>query len=91
MLQMKVAAEGKILDDRIRQFSEDWARERPISGDTKCGQALETLKIFEGRLVRLKEEQERISKVIGVLVLNINRPNSPNKSFKLIGKGGPRS
>lgn len=63
MLQMKVAAEGKALDEKIRQFSDEWARERPISGDTKCGQALETLKIFEGRLIRLKEEQERISKV----------------------------
>ncbi|KAL6068809.1 putative dyneins heavy chain [Balamuthia mandrillaris] len=61
-LQMKVAAEGKSVAEKIRQFSEDWNNSKPVSGDTKFTTALETLKIFDGRLVRLKEEYDRICK-----------------------------
>lgn len=60
-LQMKVAAEAKLLDERIRQFADDWAAQRPVSGDTRHSAALDTLRIFDGRLVRLKEEHTRIA------------------------------
>lgn len=31
-LQMKISAEGKLVDDKIRQFAEEWGVAKPISG-----------------------------------------------------------
>jgi len=59
---MKVAAEGRHLEDRIKEFVDDWATGKPLAGNTTHTSALETLRIFETRIVRLKDDEVRIAK-----------------------------
>eukprot|EP01096_Ripella_sp_DP13-Kostka_P011830 TRINITY_DN484_c0_g1_i1.p1 TRINITY_DN484_c0_g1~~TRINITY_DN484_c0_g1_i1.p1 ORF type:complete len:4631 (+),score=2721.08 TRINITY_DN484_c0_g1_i1:206-14098(+) len=59
-LQMKIVAEGKLVEERLQEFYDDWAQGKPLGGVSSCQAAIESLKIFEGRLLRLKEDVDRV-------------------------------
>jgi len=59
-LQAKIMEEEKVVDQKIKNLAADWSNEKPLSGGMKFNAALETLKIFEGRVGRLKGEYERV-------------------------------
>ncbi|GAM24388.1 hypothetical protein SAMD00019534_075630 [Acytostelium subglobosum LB1] len=68
-LQAKILAESKSISDRIKEFVDDWTNSKPLQGNIKHSTALETIKIFEGRLVRLREEHDRLRKAKAALDL----------------------
>ena len=61
-LQLKIVAEGRQVDERLTAFYEDWAQNKPLAGATSYAAAMESLKIFEGRLNRLQDEVDRVRK-----------------------------
>eukprot|EP01117_Protostelium_nocturnum_P006264 TRINITY_DN2259_c0_g1_i6.p1 TRINITY_DN2259_c0_g1~~TRINITY_DN2259_c0_g1_i6.p1 ORF type:complete len:4259 (-),score=1954.67 TRINITY_DN2259_c0_g1_i6:110-12886(-) len=61
-LQAKIMEEEKIVDQKIKDLSSEWNTSKPLGGNMKYSSALETLKIFEGRVDRLKGEYERVHK-----------------------------
>lgn len=57
------------MGDKIKEFVDEWTANKPVAGSIKYTQALETLKIFEGRITRLKDEHERVRKAKAALDL----------------------
>ncbi|OWZ39026.1 dynein heavy chain 1, cytosolic [Cryptococcus neoformans Tu259-1] len=55
-LQLKIVAEDKVIDQRIRDFIAEWEENKPLQGSIKAETAINTLNVFEGRLARLLEE-----------------------------------
>eukprot|EP01132_Coremiostelium_polycephalum_P002127 gene2127-2619_t len=69
-LQAKILQEAKSINDRIKEFADDWSNQKPLQGSIKHSAALEVLKIFEGRLLRLRDESDRIKKAKAALDLD---------------------
>ncbi|KAI8967648.1 dynein heavy chain [Mycotypha africana] len=59
-LQMKIVAEDKVVEQKIRDICAEWERTKPVQGDIKPDIATNTLSIFEGRVTRLKEEYDMV-------------------------------
>ena len=57
---MKIVAEDKIVDQRIKELVVEWEANKPIQGNIKADTAMNTINIFEGRLVRLQEEYDLV-------------------------------
>ncbi|KIR72005.1 dynein heavy chain 1, cytosolic [Cryptococcus deuterogattii CA1014] len=55
-LQLKIVAEDRVIDQRIRDFIAEWEENKPLQGGIKAETAINTLNVFEGRLTRLLEE-----------------------------------
>ncbi|WWC73019.1 uncharacterized protein I206_106984 [Kwoniella pini CBS 10737] len=55
-LQLKIVAEDKVIDGRIRDFVMEWEVNKPLQGSIKPETAMNTLNVFEGRLTRLSDE-----------------------------------
>ncbi|EGC38132.1 cytoplasmic dynein heavy chain [Dictyostelium purpureum] len=69
-LQQKVLEESKLINERIKLFVDDWNTNKPVGGNVKHSVALESIKIYEGRLTRLREESDRLSKAKSALDLD---------------------
>ncbi|WWC63949.1 uncharacterized protein I303_106555 [Kwoniella dejecticola CBS 10117] len=59
-LQLKIVAEDKVIDGRIREFVAEWEANKPLQGSIKAETAINTLNVFEGRLTRLIEEYDLV-------------------------------
>lgn len=59
-LQMKIVAEDKVVEQKIRDICAEWEKTKPVQGDIKPDIATNTLSIFEGRVTRLKEEYDMV-------------------------------
>ncbi|CAO3629084.1 unnamed protein product [Cunninghamella echinulata] len=59
-LQMKIVAEDKVVEQKIRDICAEWEKSKPVQGDIKPDIAANTLSIFEGRVTRLKEEYDMV-------------------------------
>ncbi|KAL0081796.1 dynein heavy chain [Phycomyces blakesleeanus] len=59
-LQMKIVAEDKVVELKIRDICAEWEKSKPVQGDIKPDIATNTLSIFEGRVTRLKEEYDMV-------------------------------
>ncbi|KAI8066635.1 dynein heavy chain [Gongronella butleri] len=59
-LQMKIVAEDKVVEQKIRDICAEWDKTKPVQGDIKPDTATNTLSIFEGRVTRLKEEFDMV-------------------------------
>jgi dynein heavy chain 1 len=62
LLQKKILAEARSIDEKIKQFAEEWATARPISGSLNFTASLDTLKQFETRLLKLREDSQSVQK-----------------------------
>jgi dynein heavy chain 1 len=68
-LQLKIVAEDKVVDGRIRDFISDWETHKPLQGNIKADTALNTLTSFESRLVQLSEDYSLICRAKEALTL----------------------
>ncbi|WVN87983.1 uncharacterized protein L203_103180 [Cryptococcus depauperatus CBS 7841] len=59
-LQLKIVAEDKIIDQKIKNFIAEWEDNKPLQGNIKAETAINTLNVFEGRLTRLLEEYDLV-------------------------------
>lgn len=57
---MKIVAEDKVVEQKIRDICAEWEKSKPVQGDIKPDIATNTLSIFEGRVTRLKEEYDMV-------------------------------
>ncbi|KAK4688349.1 dynein cytoplasmic 1 heavy chain, partial [Tremellales sp. Uapishka_1] len=57
-LQLKIVAEDKVIDGRIKDFITEWESSKPLQGSIKAETAINTLNVFEGRLTRLADEYD---------------------------------
>ncbi|EGG19081.1 cytoplasmic dynein heavy chain [Cavenderia fasciculata] len=62
ILNRKNASKSKSISDRIREFAEDWSNNKPLAGSIKHAQALDTIRVFESRMIRLRDENTRLQK-----------------------------
>ncbi|CAM0135389.1 unnamed protein product [Umbelopsis sp. WA50703] len=69
-LQMKIVAEDKIVEQKIRDICAEWEKVKPVQGDIKPDIATNTLSIFEGRVTRLKEEYDMVCRAKEALDLD---------------------
>lgn len=70
---MKIVAEDKIVDQRIEELVAEWEANKPIQGNIKADTAMNTINIFEGRLVRLQEEYDLVCRAKDALDLDSSR------------------
>lgn len=61
VLQSNIVEEGKELEKRLQEFYSDWAKGKPLNAVTSFSTALESLRIFEGRIGRLHEDKARVT------------------------------
>ncbi|BEJ00458.1 hypothetical protein CcaverHIS631_0503150 [Cutaneotrichosporon cavernicola] len=72
-LQLKIAAENKIVDGRIQDFITEWEANKPLQGHIKADAAIMTLKTFETRLNQLTEDYTLIRRAKEALDLEHSR------------------
>ncbi|KAJ3049329.1 hypothetical protein HK097_009672, partial [Rhizophlyctis rosea] len=70
-LQMKIVAEDKIVESKVKDIVGEWEKGKPVQGDIAPDVALDGLNIFEGRVVRLKEEWDQVSRAKEALDLEL--------------------
>ncbi|GAA6000808.1 hypothetical protein JCM10207_004669 [Rhodosporidiobolus poonsookiae] len=61
-LQLKIVAEDKILQNRIEEIVAEWETSKPIQGSLKADTAMNTINVYEGRVNRLKEQYDMLSR-----------------------------
>lgn len=70
-LQLKIVDEDRAMDRRVGELLADWDRSKPVGGDLKPDQAVQTIVVFETRFTRLKEEHDALSKAKHALDLDV--------------------
>ncbi|KAK9719430.1 dynein heavy chain [Basidiobolus ranarum] len=70
-LQMKIVAEDKVVEQKIRDIVGEWEKNKPVQGDIKPDIATNTLNIFEGRVTRVKEEYDQVCRAKEALDLDL--------------------
>ncbi|GAA6030036.1 hypothetical protein JCM8097_009225 [Rhodosporidiobolus ruineniae] len=61
-LQLKIVAEDKILQNRVEEIVVEWEANKPIQGSLKADTAMNAIGVFEGRVNRLKEQYDMLSR-----------------------------
>ncbi|TXT09077.1 hypothetical protein VHUM_02551 [Vanrija humicola] len=61
-LQLKIVAEDKVLDGRIRDFISDWESHKPLQGNIKADVATNTLNVYETRLTQVQDEYDLVAR-----------------------------
>jgi dynein heavy chain 1 len=74
-LQAQIIAEDKSVERKILEIVGEWDSDKPIKGDIKAENAINTLAIFEGRLTRLKEEFDQLNRAKDALALDVMSVN----------------
>ncbi|RIB21414.1 dynein heavy chain, N-terminal region 2-domain-containing protein [Gigaspora rosea] len=75
-LKLKIVAEDKNVEEKIKKIHADRDTNKPIQGDIKPDIATNTLQIYEGKITRLKEEYDmvcRAKKALGMAFTNEDR------------------
>lgn len=75
-LQTKIMEEEKVIDSKIRDLSNEWNNSKPLKGEMKYTAALDSLKVFDGRVARLKGEYERVKRAKEALDLDQGRSDN---------------
>lgn len=70
-LQMKIVAQDKIVAKKVQDVIAEWEQVKPVQGDIKPDVATNTLNIFEGRVTRLKDESDMVSRAKEALDLDL--------------------
>ncbi|KFD71623.1 hypothetical protein M514_05338 [Trichuris suis] len=60
VLQAKIRQENSVVETRSGEIIADWNANKPIAGDQRPSVAMQTLSIYEAKLLRLKEERDNI-------------------------------
>lgn len=59
-LQLKIVAEDKVVDGRIRDFVAEWEEKKPLQGNIKADIAINTLNAFDSRLTVLQDDYDLV-------------------------------
>jgi len=70
-LQAKILAEDRSLESRISTLTTDWKENKPLQGDLRPSDALDTIAIVEGRMSRIEEEFKRVCAAKRALELEV--------------------
>ena len=68
-LQMKIVSEDKVVETKTHDLLGEWEKSKPVEGQMRPANAIKALTIFEGKLMRLKEERDNVSKAKEALEL----------------------
>lgn len=68
-LQMKIVSEDKVVETKTHDLLGEWEKSKPVEGQMRPDNAIKALTIFEGKLLRLKEERDNVSKAKEALEL----------------------
>ncbi|KAJ3090057.1 hypothetical protein HK102_004799, partial [Quaeritorhiza haematococci] len=74
-LQLKIVAEDRIVEQKIRDIVAEWEKSKPVQGDIKPEIATNTLNIFEGRVTRLKDDYDQVARAKEALDLEMSHNN----------------
>ncbi|TPX59802.1 hypothetical protein PhCBS80983_g02245 [Powellomyces hirtus] len=69
-LQVKIVAEDAVVERKIKDIAIEWEKGKPLQGDIRPADAMAALNIFEGRLVRLKEDYDLVCRAKEALDLD---------------------
>lgn len=75
-LRAKIAAEDKVIADKIAEVIGQWDEEKPVSGTIPPDEASRTLSSFQTRLESLQSEFEMVSKAKEALDLPVSSQSS---------------
>ena len=70
---MKIDAQAKIVEQKINEIIEEWEQTRPVQGNLRAEDAMNTINGFEVKLNRLQEEYELVCKAKEALDLELVR------------------
>lgn len=70
-LQMSVVNEERQLETQLAALVVDWDKNKPMGGDTNPDEAVNLLNIFEGRFMRLKDDQDNLIRAKTALDLDV--------------------
>ncbi|CAG10419.1 unnamed protein product, partial [Tetraodon nigroviridis] len=68
-LQMKIVQEDKAVENRTTDLLNDWEKTKPVAGNLRPEEALQSLTIYEGNFSRLKDEREKCARAKEALEL----------------------
>ncbi|KAJ1561744.1 hypothetical protein HK405_002984, partial [Cladochytrium tenue] len=69
--QQKVVVEDQLVEKKIKDIIGEWETSKPIQGSLKPDLAIQGLNIFEGRVMRLKEEYDLLCRAKEALDLDL--------------------
>ncbi|RUS77140.1 hypothetical protein EGW08_015096 [Elysia chlorotica] len=84
-LQMKIASEDTIIENKTSNLLQEWEKEKPVAGEMRPDQALKSLTIFEGKFSRLKEERDNVARAKEALELAEPGHVSPSQERMQVG------
>jgi dynein heavy chain 1 len=70
-LQMSVVNEERQLETQLAALVVDWDKNKPMGGDVNPDEAVNLLNIFEGRFMRLKDDQDNLIRAKTALDLDV--------------------
>ncbi|XP_018619664.2 cytoplasmic dynein 1 heavy chain 1 isoform X1 [Scleropages formosus] len=68
-LQMKIVQEDRAVENRTTDLLADWEKTKPVAGNLRPEEALQSLTIYEGKFGRLKDDREKCAKAKEALEL----------------------
>uniref|UniRef100_A0A8C4QMG9 Dynein heavy chain linker domain-containing protein n=1 Tax=Eptatretus burgeri TaxID=7764 RepID=A0A8C4QMG9_EPTBU len=68
-LQMKIVQEDRAVESRTSDLLFDWEKNKPVAGNLRPEEALQTLTIYEGKFGRLKDDRDKCVKAKEALEL----------------------
>ncbi|XP_034530779.1 cytoplasmic dynein 1 heavy chain 1 [Notolabrus celidotus] len=68
-LQMKIVQEDKAVENRTTDLLNEWEKTKPVAGNLRPEEALQSLTIYEGNFGRLKDEREKCARAKEALEL----------------------
>uniref|UniRef100_A0AAQ4PH56 Cytoplasmic dynein 1 heavy chain 1 n=1 Tax=Gasterosteus aculeatus aculeatus TaxID=481459 RepID=A0AAQ4PH56_GASAC len=68
-LQLKIVQEDKAVENRTTDLLNDWEKTKPVAGNLRPEEALQSLTIYEGNFGRLKVEREKCARAKEALEL----------------------
>ncbi|KAL6478123.1 hypothetical protein MHYP_G00139580 [Metynnis hypsauchen] len=68
-LQMKIVQEDRAVENRTSDLLTDWEKTKPVAGNLRPEEALQSLTIYEGKFGRLKDDREKCAKAKEALEL----------------------
>ncbi|CAM9594499.1 unnamed protein product [Lampetra planeri] len=68
-LQLKIVQEDRAVEARTGELLAEWERGKPVAGNLRPEEALQTLTIYEGKFGRLKDDRDKCSRAKEALEL----------------------
>ncbi|KAJ3331033.1 hypothetical protein HDU76_004259 [Blyttiomyces sp. JEL0837] len=70
-LRLKIIAEDQVVEKKIKEVMGEWEKGKPKEGNMKPDIAMNTLSVFEGRIIRVKEEYDLVCRAKEALDLDM--------------------